>query len=134
MTDELRKIYYQQPEHLWTGWKAVTMLREATGLPPKHVEAWLKKQTLWQVHETPPKRIDHPHYYVTEVNKIHQADLLYLSHDKVYLNTYKYALQVIDVTSRFKVSRPLKTKKASEVAESRIRLSQEPETMTAMTP
>ena len=30
---------------------------------------------------------------------------------------YKYALQVIDVASRFKVSRPLKTKKASEVAE-----------------
>ena len=54
---------------------------------------------------------------MTEVNKIHQADLLYLPHDKVYQNTYKYALQVIDVASRFKVSRPLKTKKASEVAE-----------------
>ena len=48
---------------------------------------------------------------------MHQADLLYLPHDKVYQNTYKYTLQVIDVASRYKVSRPLKTKKASEVAD-----------------
>ena len=48
---------------------------------------------------------------------MHQADLLYLPHDKVYQNIYKYTLQVIDVASRFKVSRPLKTKKASEVVE-----------------
>ena len=48
---------------------------------------------------------------------MHQADLLYLPHDKVYQNTYKYVLNVIDVASRYKVSRPLKTKKASEVAE-----------------
>ena len=116
MTDELRKIYYQ-PENLWKGRKAITMLREATKLPLKQVKAWLAKQALWQVYIPPPKRIDHPHYFVAEVNKMHQADLLYLPHDKVYQNTYKYTLQMIDVASRFKVSRPLKTKKASEVAE-----------------
>ena len=65
----------------------------------------------------PPKCLDHPHFYVTEVNKMHQADLLYLPHDKVYQTTYKYTLQVIDVASRYKASRPLKTKKASEVAD-----------------
>ena len=48
---------------------------------------------------------------------MHQADLLYLPHDKVYQNIYKYTLQVIDVASRYKASRPLKTKKASEVAD-----------------
>ena len=68
------------------------------------------------MHVPPPKRVDHPHFYVTKVNQMHQADLMYLPHDKVYQNTYKYTLQVIDVASRFKVSRPLKTKKASEVA------------------
>ena len=70
------------------------------------------------MHIPPPKKIDHPHFYVTKVNQMHQADLLYLPHDKVYQNAYKYTLNVIDVTSRFKVSRPLKTKKASEVAAS----------------
>ena len=110
------KIYYQ-PENLWKGRKAITRLRKATKLPLKQVKDWLAKQALWQVHMPPPKKIDHPHFYVTEVNKIHQADLLYLPHDKVYQTTYKYVLNVIDVASRYKASRPLKTKKASEVAE-----------------
>ena len=95
----------------------MTELRKATGLPIKKVKLWVANQALWQVHVPPPKRIDHPHFYVTEVNKMHQADLMYLPHDKVYQNTYKYTLQVIDVASRYKVSRPLKTKRASEVAE-----------------
>ena len=112
--DKLSKIYYD-PEHLWTGRKAITMLRDATKLPPKQIKTWLTKQALWQVYLPYPKRIDHPHYYVTEVNKIHQADLLYLPHDKVYLNKYKYTLNVIDVASRYKAT--LKTKNASEVAD-----------------
>ena len=112
----LSEIYYD-PENLWTGRKAIKLLQKAIGLPPKQVKQWLAKQALWQVHVPPPKRIDHPHYYVKEVNKIHQADLLYLPHDRVYQNTYKYTLNVIDVASRYKASRPLKTKKASEVAE-----------------
>ena len=111
------QIYYQ-PENLWKGRKAITRLRKATKLPLKQVRDWLAKQALWQVHmPPPPKRIDHSHFYVTKVNKMHQADLLYLPHDKVYQNTYKYVLNVIDVASRYKASRPLKTKKASEVAE-----------------
>ena len=51
------------------------------------------------------------------MNKVYQADLLFLPHHKVYQKTYKYNLNVIDVASRYKASRPLKTKKASEVAE-----------------
>ena len=35
----------------------------------------------------------------------------------MYQNTYKYTLNVIDVASPYKANRPLKTKKASEVAE-----------------
>ena len=51
--------------------------------------------------------------YITEVNKIHQADIMYLPHDKYYLLTYKYVLNVVDLASRYKASRPLRTKKAS---------------------
>ena len=36
--------------------------------------------------------------------------------DKLYGNKYKYILSGIDVASRYKVARPLKTKKAKEVA------------------
>ena len=99
------------------GRKAIKLLQKESGEPLKVVKEWLAKQALWQVHLPYPKRIDHPHYYVTEVNKIHQADLLYLPHDKVYQNKYKYTLNVIDVASQYKASRPLKTKNASEVAD-----------------
>jgi transposase InsO family protein len=81
------------------------------------LKKWLAAQALFQVHLPRPKHIDYAHFYVTKVNKIHQADLMYLPHDTVYGNTYKYVLNVIDIASEYKASRPLKTKKASEVAE-----------------
>ena len=117
MTNELRAIYYQ-PENLWRGRKAIKMLRAATEkISTKAITHWLTLQALWQVHLPKPKRIDYAHFYVTKVNKIHQADLLYLPHDKVYQSTYKYVLNVIDIASGYKASRPLRTKKASEVAD-----------------
>ena len=46
---------------------------------------------------------------------MNQADLPVLPHDKVYQNTYKYTVNLIDVASQHKASRPLKMKKASRV-------------------
>ena len=112
----MQRIFYQ-PENLWKGRKAITELRKVTKLPAKKVKLWLSKQALWQVHLPRPKRIDYAHFYVIKVNMIHQADLLYLPHDQMYQTTYKYVLNVIDIASGYKASRPLKTKKASEVAE-----------------
>ncbi|XP_057292508.1 uncharacterized protein LOC130621210 [Hydractinia symbiolongicarpus] len=48
---------------------------------------------------------------------MHQFDLLYIPHDKVYGNVYKYILTSIDLVSRYKVARPLRTKKASDAAD-----------------
>ena len=53
---------------------------------------------------------------MTKPNKQHQIDLLYMPHNVFKGNTYKYILTGIDVASRYKVARPLKTKKSSEVA------------------
>ena len=39
-----------------------------------------------------------------------------MSHNLFEGNTYKYALTGIDVASRYKIARPLRTKKSSEVA------------------
>ena len=117
MTDEiLTKIYYK-PENMVVGRKAIQLLKNQSGLSLEKVKSFLAKQAIWQVHIPPPLKIEHPHYYVTEVNKIHQADIMYLPHDKYYLLTYKYVLNVIDVASRYKASRPLRSKKASEVAD-----------------
>ena len=51
-------------------------------------------------------------------NKVHQADLLFLPHDKLPRGrkVYKYALTVVDVTSRFKEAELLTSKSSDEVA------------------
>ena len=48
---------------------------------------------------------------------MHQFDLLYMPSDSLDGSNYKYILAGIDVASRFKVMRPLRTKQARYVAE-----------------
>ena len=48
---------------------------------------------------------------------MHQFDLLYMPSDTLYGNKYKYILAGIDIASRFKVARSLRTKQARDVAE-----------------
>ena len=117
MTDE-EKLYqaYYEPDRLWTGGKAIKELHKNTSRQKKNIKSWLAKQALWQVHIPPPKEINHPHYDVTKPNEQHQFDLLYMPHNVFEGNTYKYILTDIDVASRYKVSRALRTKKSSEVA------------------
>ena len=47
---------------------------------------------------------------------MHQADLLFLPHDTLGRKTYRYALVVIDVASRYKDAEALSTKESSEIA------------------
>ena len=81
----------------------------------KDIKSWLAKQVPWEVHIPPPKELHHPHYDVTKPNKQHQFDVLYIPHNRFEGNTYKYVLTVIDVVSRYKVARPLRTTKSSEL-------------------
>ena len=110
------KIYYQ-PNHRWKGQKAVKKLKELSGEKPKAVKQWLSRQAFWQVHLPAPKHVDRPHYEVTTPNEMHQFDLLYMPSDSLYGNEYKYILAGIDAASRYKVTRPLRTKQARDVAE-----------------
>ena len=50
-------------------------------------------------------------------NDIHQSDLLSLPHDKFKKKTYKYALNIVDVASRYKGSYQLATKNSKEGAQ-----------------
>ena len=69
------------------------------------------------MHLPHPKRVNRPHYQVTIPNEMHQSDLLYMPSDTLYGNKYKYILSGIDVASRYKVERPLRTKQAKDVAD-----------------
>ena len=61
-----------------------------------------------------PKEINHPHYDVTKPNEQHLFDLLYMPHNVSEGKAYKYILPGIDFASKFKVARPLRTKKSRE--------------------
>lgn len=107
----MEKIYYS-PRGYWKGYAAVEKLAKATGVNRKEARRWLEKQPVWQIHLPRPIYIPQARFDVDTPNKVHQADLLFLPHDK----GYKYALTVIDVASRYKDAQPLKSKQASEVA------------------
>ena len=115
MTDKLHQEYYQS-DHLWTGNKAIKELQKITSMSKKDIKSWLAKQAVWKVYIPSPKEIHHPNYDVTKPNEQHQFNLLYMPHNFFEGNTYKYILTGIDVTSRYKVARPRRTKKLSEVA------------------
>ena len=88
------------------------------GVSENEAKEWLKKQALWQIYLPSPRYIPRPHWTVDKPNEIHQADLLFLPHDTVRRKTFKYALVVIDVASRYKDAEPLTSKESSEVAKS----------------
>ena len=113
--DKLQEIYYK-PNHLWTSKKTIKKLKKLTNLSPKLINLWLSKQAFYQVHLPAPKTINRPHYGITIPNYMHQFDLLYMPGDTLYGSKYKYILSGIDVASRYKIARPLRSKKASDVA------------------
>ena len=88
MTDKekLSQVYYQ-PDHLWTGNKAIKEQHKIMFVSKKDFKSWLAKQALWQVHIPPPKEIHHPHNDVRKPNEQHQFDLAHMPHDAFEGNT-----------------------------------------------
>ena len=73
---------------------------------------------MWQIYLPAPSYIPRPTFDVFVPNEVHQADLLFLPHDHPLRSrkTYKYALTVVDVASRYKEAEPLASKESAEVA------------------
>ena len=80
---------------------------------------WLVKQALWQIYLPAPRRIPRPKFDVPTPNAVHQADILFLPHDKLPRGrkVFKYALTVADVASRYKEAEPLTLKNSDEVSQ-----------------
>jgi hypothetical protein len=117
MEKKFKEIYYK-PENLWKGHAAIDKLANVTKSTKKEAKQWLEKQTIWQIYLKPPKHIQRRSITCSKPNEIHQMDLLFLPNDKVGKKTYKYALTVIDVASRYKQVAPLTTKNSDEIAKS----------------
>ena len=117
MDSKLSKIYYS-PRGYWKGLAAVKKLAAAARVSEEVAKQWLAKQALWQIYLPPPRYIPRPKFDVSRPNAVHQADLLFLPHDKLPhgKKVYKYALTVVDVASRYKAAEPLTSKESEEVS------------------
>ena len=117
MEAKLAKIYYS-PQGYWKGTSAIKKMAEAADVPEDAAKRWLTKQALWQIYLPAPRYVPRPKFDVAAPNSVHQADLLFLSHDKLPRGrkVYKYALTVVDVASRFKEAEPLTSKDSAKVA------------------
>ena len=109
------KIYYS-PQGYWKGVSAIKKLTDAAKVPENVVKQWLYKQAIWQIYLPAPRYVPRPKFDVATPNSVHQADLLFLPHDKLRRKTYKYALTVVDIASRYKEAEPLTSKDSNEVA------------------
>ena len=119
MDEKFKQIYYSDSGY-WRGKSAIQKLAKKTGTTNEESEKWLLKQPLYQIYLPPPKYVPRPNASMSlhaTPNDIHQADILYLPHDKFKKKTYKYALNIVDVASRYKGSYQLTTKNSKEVAQ-----------------
>ena len=115
MDAKLAKISYS-PQGYWKGVSAIKKLTDASKLPENVVKHWLYKQAIWQIYLPAPRYVPRPKFDVATPNSVHQADLLFLPHDKIRRKTYKYALTIVDIASRYKEAEPLTSKDSNEVA------------------
>ena len=116
---KFKQIYYSDGRY-WKGKSAIQTLAKASGSTKEEAEKWLLKQPLYQIYLPAPKYVPRPNASMslfTKPNDIHQSDLLSLPHDKFKKKTYKYALNIVDVASRYKGSYQLTTKNAKKVVQ-----------------
>ena len=112
MDKKFKQIYYSDGGY-WSGKSAIQRLAKASGSTKEEAEKWLLKQPLYQIYLPAPKYIPRPNSSMSlfaKPNDIRQSDLL-------SRKTYKYALNIVDVASRYKGSYQLTTKNAKEVAQ-----------------
>ena len=115
-SDKLMSKLYYSTNGYWKGYSAIAKLANVAKVSESISKKWLEKQALWQIYLPAPNYVPRPHWTVDKPNQIHQADLLFMPHDKVGRKTYLYALVVIDIASRYKDAEALTAKDSSGIA------------------
>ncbi|MCG8052642.1 MAG: DDE-type integrase/transposase/recombinase, partial [Candidatus Thiodiazotropha endolucinida] len=122
MADSKLSTIYYSPKGYWKGLAAIEKLASAAKVSEQRAKDWLKRQAIWQIYLPTPRHMPRPKFDISTPNEVHQADLLFLPHDRVGRKTFRYALTVVDVASRYKEAEPLINKTAAEVADSLARI------------
>ena len=119
MDKKFEHTYYSDDGY-WKDKSTIQKLAKASDSTKEEAEKWLLKQPLYQIYFLAPKYVPRPNSSMSlfaKPNDIHQSDLLSLPHDKFKKKTYRYALNVVDVASRYKGSYQLTTKNSKEVSQ-----------------
>ena len=106
MDKKFEPIYYSDNGY-WRGKSVIQRLAKASGSTKEEAEKWLLKQPLYRIYLPAPKYVPRPNASMslfTKPNNIHQSDLLSLPYYKFKRKTYKYALNIVDIASRYKGS------------------------------
>ena len=117
MADSQLSALYCSPRGYWKGLAAIEKLASAAKVTKQQAKDWLKRQAIWQIYLPALRRVPRPKFDVAVPNEAHQADLLFLPHDRVGRKTFRYALTVVDDASRYKEAEPLTSKTAAEIAD-----------------
>ena len=116
MDKKLERRYYS-PQGYWKGISAIKKLAAAAKVPEVVAKEWLFRQALWQIYLPAPRYIPRPKFDVPTPTKCIRQIFFFCHTTKWAVSTYKYALTVVDVASRFKEAQPLTSKNSDEVAE-----------------
>ena len=100
----------------------IKKLASAAKVTQQQAKDWLKKQAIWQIYLPAQRHIPRPKFDIATPNEVHQADLLFMPHDRVGRKTFRHALTVVDVASRYKEAEPLTSTTAAEVADALSRI------------
>ena len=95
MDEKFKQIYYSDNGYC-RGKSAIQKLSRALGSTKEEAEKWLMKPPLYQIYLPAPKYIPKPNDSMSlfaKPKEIHQADILYLPHDRYKKKVYKYAVK-----------------------------------------
>ena len=81
METKLSRVYYG-PKSFWKGLPAFKKLAKE-GVSEDVAKLWLMKRTIWQIYLPALKHIPRTTFDVESPNAVHQADLLFLPHDRL---------------------------------------------------
>ena len=97
MTDSKLKTKYYSPCGYWKCIAATKKPAAAAKVPEDAARAWLKEQAIWQIYLPANRRIPRPKFDVQTPNEVHQADLLFLPHDRVLWLTLPVATRTLSL-------------------------------------
>ena len=81
METKLSRVYYG-PKNFWKGLPAFKKLAKE-GVSEDVAKLWPMKRTIWQIYLPALKHIPRTTFDVESSNAVHQADLLFLPHDRL---------------------------------------------------